>query len=227
MVVAPRNLTAATESILIAGFVIVLVVVMACGRPNTQLHRGNRPNPGNTVDSTMLSVEDLRGLSGLRSLTRQAPSDLTAPPPPDANAPPGCRALGGNSLAFADEWVQFRSVTYVGSTDTLGGAGLIPTVATATVRQTVGVYPDQNAAHASFDRVVAALSECKAFHASGTESVVTQPNTSALTVTSAGGRWTETYRVKSSTLINVLVAELPQHPRIAESIQQAMVDRVK
>lgn len=113
-------------------------------------------------------------------------------------------------------------MTYNG--DVYSGAGQVQVRGVADVVQAVGIYPDPETARAIFDQLLPSLTACAALHDKNYEFTVGQPDPDTVTMNSK--LWKLIYRVKSSVLINVGALGLPQSEQTAQTIVQAITDRV-
>ncbi|NOP94992.1 sensor domain-containing protein [Mycolicibacterium fortuitum] len=138
------------------------VALLACCLASlaTGCMRGSSASPSPTptdVGPVLVSVEDVRALSGIPEF-QIAPESQRTSPEASPNTPEPCRAVYDQPTVFGTDWTQFRSVVYSATIDD----PLIPEI--VNVRQTVAVYPDDAAAQATFDRLQAAIPHCAAAH---------------------------------------------------------------
>ncbi|MEB3983889.1 sensor domain-containing protein [Mycobacterium sp. 663a-19] len=178
---------------------------------------------GITTDSLVVSLDDVRRISGVDALQAGPRSEVRQPRHSNSDAPGPCRAVFDQEATLDDGWTQFRSVTFNG--DTYGGVGDVKIRGVANVIQAVGIYRDDGAARAAFDRLVSTLTACSGLHAANYDFTLDQTDPS--TVAFNSDQWKLIYRVKSSALINVGALGLPQSEQTARTIDQTITDRIK
>lgn len=200
-----------------------LLVITACS------HKGTSAKPSTTTttplsgaDALIIGVEEVRRIANYEELTAHSHADLRHPPPGDLNAPGPCRAAGTSDLTFASGWIEFRSAGYSGVTDEIrpGGMALVDSVS-----QAVAIYPDANAARAALEQLEASLNACMALHDPKYTFNVDKPDPATLRITDQG--WSHLYRVKNAVLMSVGVLGIEPAERIANTVLDAICDRVK
>ena len=196
-----------------------VVALTGCSRHNTAAP----PTPTPTgADALIVSVEEVRRIANYEELTAHAHNDLRHPPVGDVNAPGPCRAAGTSDLTFASGWTEFRSAGYSGVTDDIdpGGLALVDSVS-----QAVAIYPDAHAARSALDQLESSLNACVALHDPKYDFTLDKPVPSSLRITDNG--WSHQYRAKNSVLISVGVLGIEPAERIASTIMETIVDRVR
>ncbi|ETW24499.1 hypothetical protein MGAST_08030 [Mycobacterium gastri 'Wayne'] len=198
-----------------------LLVITACS------HKGTSAKPTATTaptgaDALIISVEEVRRIANYEELTAHSRADLRRPPPGDLNAPGPCRAAGTSDLTFASGWMEFRSAGYSGVTDDIDPGGM---VMVDSVSQAVAIYPDAHAALAALDQLEASLNACMALHDPKYTFNVDKPDPATLRITDQG--WSHLYRVKNAVLMSVGVLGIEPAERIANTVLDAICDRVK
>ncbi|OBA73903.1 hypothetical protein A5641_00055 [Mycobacterium sp. 1554424.7] len=186
-------------------------------------HAPGRMNAAGAADAEALivSVEDVRHIANFEGLSPYDYADRHRPAPPDLKAPFPCRAVGSSDLTFAEGWKQFRGVAYAGSTDDLQPGGIAPI---NQVSHAVAVYADPGAARAALDRLESTLKECASLHDTAYDFTLDRPDPSTLKLSSAG--WSHVYRVKSSVLVSVGVLGIEPTEQVANTVVQAIADRI-
>lgn len=173
------------------------------------------------AEALIVSVEDVRHIANFEGLSPYDYADRHRPAPPDLKAPFPCRAVGSSDLTFAEGWKQFRGVAYAGSTDDLQPGGIAPI---NQVSHAVAVYADPGAARAALDRLESTLKECASLHDTAYDFTLDRPDPSTLKLSSAG--WSHVYRVKSSVLVSVGVLGIEPTEQVANTVVQAIADRI-
>lgn len=202
-----------------------IVFVCACAHPGAPARPRTNPTAGIAIDGLIISVDDVRRIAMFDGLTQQPQLEMTQPPTPNPNAPIACQAVGNTNRTFGNNWIIFHAVSYTAAVGSATPA--FHTRVIALVRQTIAAYPSSDAAHTALDGLVSALAECAALHANADyQFTMEMLDPSTATLKSTDNTWTETYRVKSSVLIDVLVSGLPSHGPTANSILSAITDRV-
>ncbi|MFN3005966.1 sensor domain-containing protein [Mycolicibacterium wolinskyi] len=172
--------------------------------------------PPPTTDSVVLSIDDVRRISGVNALERTVDTNR---PKPDNNAVPACRALSDQGVAFGDQWTEFHSTSDNGNLDVRGVPGLM-----AVAGQVVAIYPNEEAAREAFDRRIAAVEECVKLHIPFYDPAVSRPADD--TAVFSGDGWSSATIVKSAVVIDAGVVALPDAERVASELAQAMADRI-
>lgn len=175
--------------------------------------------PGIDADALIVGLDDVQRITDRGDLTARPVVD--APPSFHENlrTPEQCRPVFGLEDAFGHNWSQFRAVTYT----TVGGE--ISTI--STVAQGIGIYPDDGAARAEFNRLVSSFEACVALQARLYDFRIDKRDPSAVALAFPGNSQSVMYRVASSVLINVVIQGLPRSDQIAETVTQMISDRVK
>jgi hypothetical protein len=215
------------RAVLCNSFLIACCVaasISACADRTAPVKAGPETPSAIAADSLLVSLDDVRQISGSNELTSYAKGDLHQPGHHDSDAPAPCRVAYDQETLFGNGLAQFRSMTYSAVTSPVPGG---PNKALA-ITQAVGVYPDGATARTTYDRLVAALPECSALHAKYYEFTVASPDS-----TTTGLDFPERqqskfmYRVKSSVLIEVTVQGFAQSDKIAGSILETITDRIR
>ena len=154
----------------------------------------------------VLSVEQMRDITGIPELTTVADHGDSATPAADPDTPEPCRAVYDDPIVFGTDWTQFRSVFYHAYTAHPIIVGI------ASVTQTVAVYPDAGTAQKAFDRIVAAAPACSTLQSDSgyyhRDLQHPDPNTLILN----GDMVTDGFRVVGNTVLGVstlVPSELP------------------
>jgi hypothetical protein len=181
-----------------------------------------RPSTAPGVDDFIINVQDVRHIANADDLTPHTEWDLHRPPPPDANAPGPCRAVGHNDLTFGTGWSEFRSAGYHGVTDDIepGGNAMINGVTQAVAR-----YPNSDAAIGAFHALESALQACVALHDTNFDFNLDKPDPTTLRITAQ--EWSHLYRTKSGVMVSVGVVGLQSADQIASTVLQTITDRIK
>jgi hypothetical protein len=175
-----------------------------------------------TPDSLIISIDDVRQIAGQPGLQPNPKGDEQQPHPPNASAPGPCQVESGQKVAFGDAWTQFRGVSYSELSGTIPGGPKGMSV----INQAVGVYPDSNAAHGAFDKLLPQLTACAALHAKFHDFTITQPDPSTITLTYTGHlEAVSTYNVQSPYLIQVSAWGVPHSGQTAHEVLQKIIDR--
>jgi hypothetical protein len=195
-----------------------VVVLSACAGPGSG-HSGTAPPATDlSADSLMVSVEEMRRITGDNDLNSLPAFDLHQPRrDDDLDTPIPCRVVYDQKATFGNGWTQFRSVDY---RDPGEGNDMIRDVG-----QAVAIYPDENAARTVFDRLASELTACSALHVKNYRFTVDKQD--PLTVVLDYSRILQKIiRVKASALIFVDV-NFPQSEPIARTILQVITDRIE
>ncbi|MBY0388505.1 MAG: sensor domain-containing protein [Mycobacterium pseudokansasii] len=199
-----------------------LLVITACAHKGTSAKPSTTTTPPSGADALIIGVEEVRRIANYEELTAHSRADLRRPPPGDLNAPGPCRAAGTSDLTFASGWMEFRSAGYSGVTDDIDPGGM---VMVDSVSQAVAIYPDAHAARAALDQLEASLNACMALHDPKYTFNVDKPDSATLRITDQG--WSHLYRVKNAVLMSVGVLGIEPAERIANTVLDAICDRVK
>jgi hypothetical protein len=201
----------------------VVMAIPACSHPNTPVGQGGTPTPGITADALIVSVEDVRRISGVSDLAAAPGSDTHQPRHFSSNKPPPCQAVFDQQSAFDGNWIQFDSATY--SATVYKGQGETRVSQIADIAQAVAVYPDETTTRNMFDRLVTNLKACPPLHVPNYNYTIenTDPSTVALNTDA----WEVIYQVKSSTLINVAALGVEQPEQTARTVARTIADRIK
>ncbi|WP_081967990.1 sensor domain-containing protein [Mycobacterium kyorinense] len=170
--------------------------------------------PSLSADSLIVSLDDVRRIANYDDLNSLDLLDVRRPYNDHANDPrfPGrCQVVFDQDVAFGSNYKQFRSVQYSGASN-------------RAVTQAVGIYPDEAAARAAFDRVTAELTACSELHLADLPFTVRKLDPS--TVARCAEQCPHIYRVKSSVLIDVDVVHFSDSQQIANSVLQMISDRI-
>ncbi|WP_077090832.1 sensor domain-containing protein [Mycobacterium rhizamassiliense] len=202
------------------------VSLTGCGHSATPAQTSSTATTTNmNADSLIVSLDDVRRIAGVAALT-DASRPAVQPKHFTSDAPGPCASVSDQQAIFDDHWTQFRSVAYSG--DSYSGVGDVKIRAVADVVQSVGVYPTNDAARATFDRLVPDLKACPGLHARNYDFTVQQPDASTVVLEFPGrSPWKTAYRVKSSVLVNVAALGFSQAEQTAETVLQNITDRIK
>jgi PknH-like extracellular domain len=216
----------------------VAVGVICCmlSMATSSCHRNSADNdthpPSRAIDAAALlvSVADADHLAGINNLRVNPKVESNHPRSPHSTPPGACRVLDP-TVAFGSEWAQFRTAVYNGAP--APAAPQAPaTAATAPaparpllLSQSVGIYPDQRAARAAFDRLAPALAACSSLHANYYDFTVSQPDNSTVALEYPSGI-RNIFRVKSSILIYVDAAGFAHSDQLAQAVIQTISDRI-
>jgi hypothetical protein len=91
--------------------------------------------------------------------------------------------------------------------------------------QSVGIYPDERAARAAFDRLAPALTACSSLHAKHYDFTVDQPDNSTVALEYASGA-RDIFHVKSSVLTQVDAGGFAHPDQVAGAVVQMISDRI-
>ncbi|MEE6168459.1 MULTISPECIES: sensor domain-containing protein [unclassified Mycolicibacterium] len=153
----------------------------------------------------MLSVDDVRHISGVNAFRPTPDWDLAAPTA-DPNTPGACRPVYDDDAAFGSDWKQFRSAAY----GALIEQPILPGVAKVT--QTVAIYDTPSKAKAAFDAVQKAIPGCVASGSQPYNTAVENPDPSTVLLNGEG--WDSAFRVSSSALFRVSSLGLTDDDRV-------------
>ena len=163
------------------------------------------------ADPLVLSVEEVRAITGNADLSPGAPLDQPAGQHQyDGQYPSECRAVFDQDVAFSGGFTDFRSVTYSGPAD-------------RSVTQAVAVYPDSFAARAALTALGSGLKACSELGVPNM-AVTTQvldPKTFALCLAQCATR----DRAAGSVRIGVTAARFGDSDRIATAVLQQITNR--
>ncbi|MGV0676889.1 sensor domain-containing protein [Mycolicibacterium fortuitum] len=192
------------------------VLVTSCG---TDLSTESARTPSaHSTEATVLSVEEVRSISGVVGFHEVPELNATAPPTvPDTPEP--CRAVFDPPTVFGTDWKRFRAAGYATQLDT----PILPTL--TDVRQMVAVYPDSAAAQATFDRLAAAVPNCIATGIDFYDRAVAKPdpNTLLLNDYEADGAY-DAYRLTGTMLIHSSAFGLPDSQRVTVAVLDGLED---
>ena len=181
------------------------------------LHAGAAPaahaDPGPAADPLILSVEDVRAISGNADLAPGAPVDRPGGQHQfDAQYPSECHGMFNQDVAFAGGFSQFRSVSYDGP-------------ANRSVTQAVAVYPDSAAARAALTRLGKALNACSELGVPNM--AITAQVLDRTTFAVCQAQCSTLYRAEGPVLIGVDAERFGDSDRIATAVLQQITGRVK
>ncbi|MGA5545578.1 sensor domain-containing protein [Mycobacterium sp. NPDC051198] len=146
------------------------------------------------VDLSVVSVEDLRSISGIPEFHEILDAERTAPAAyPDIPEP--CLAVYDEPTVFGTDWRQFRRVVHSATIDD----PFIPPI--VDIVQTIAVYPDEAHAQATFNRLQNAVPRCAAAKFDYFSKTPQRPDSS--TMVFEGDDSSGIYRVAQSTVIYV------------------------
>lgn len=191
----------------------LVVVLSACAAHDDAVKASAQPAPALSVDSLIVSVEDVQRITNFDDLTSDPQFDVRQPGKLDADSPPPCPVVFDQQATFGGGWTQFRSVQYSGA-------------ANKGVTQAVGIYPDDQSARAAFDRLATSLTQCSSRHAEGIDYTIKKSDPATLEVCFAEV-CKVAFGVKSSVLIDVSVQQFPTTAeQIAHTVLQTIAGRI-
>lgn len=161
----------------------------------------------------VVSVEDVRALSGIADFQPNASGDRDAPQA-DPNAPSACIEIYNPPTIFSSNPLQFRSVVYDARID----HPVIPELAKTV--QEVAVYSEPAAARSAFDRVRDAIPGCSAADIEFYNKPARQVDASTLVFAEGGASYV--IRVDGPKLIRVSAVV----PRDDERVAVEIADRL-
>lgn len=189
------------------------LAVAACANAQTV------PSDSPTLEASLLTVEEVRAISGLDQLSAED-SPVATEPQPDPTAPGPCKALLDQRVVFGMDVTQFRAVSFGAATDT--APGQIRGVAIVT--QAIGQFPSADAARAAFDELPAEIRRCKDLRVKNYEYVADQPDENTLMLSSNVAEIVN--HVQGSTLIHVTVVGTDDSERTAANVMREISSRV-
>lgn len=184
--------------------VAVLMVGVYCGASPVA-------NAEPAADALLLSVEDVRALSGNADLTPAPPVDRPGGQHQfDAEYPSQCHAIFNQDDAFAPGYTQFRSVTFTGPSN-------------RAVTQAVAVYPDATSARAALTTLGKGLNACSELQlpTMAITAQVLDPKTFAV----CRAQCSTLYRAAGPVLIGVDAARFGDSDRVATAVLQQITGR--
>lgn len=192
------------------------VLVTACGTDLSA--KPARTTSATSTEATVLSVEEVRTISGVVGFHEVPELNATAPSTvPDT--PEQCRAVFDSPTVFGTSWKRFRAAGYATLLDT----PILPTI--ADVRQEVAVYADSATAQAAFDRLTTAVPGCTSagtgYYRRSVEAP--DPNTLLLKDDGADGAH-DAYRLTGTTLISSSALGLPDSERVTLEVLDRLED---
>lgn len=198
---------------ILAGACCLAVALTAC-------HSGGvGAAPGIDADALIVGLDDVQRITDRGDLTALPVTDAPTSFPENSRTPEQCRPVFGQEDAFGHKWSQFRAVTYTAA------GGEISTL--STVAQGIGIYPDDGAARAEFDRLVSSFEACAALQAKLYDFSLNKQDTSTVALVFPGNSQSVVYRIASSVLIDVVVQGIPRSDQIAETVTQMISERVR
>jgi hypothetical protein len=216
----------------------VAVGVISCtvSLATCSCHRNSADNdthaPSRAIDAAALlvSVADVDHLAGIDNLRVNPKVESNHPRSPHSTPPGACRVLDP-TVAFGSEWTQFRTAVYNGApAPSAPQAPATAATAPAPARplllsQSVGIYANEQAARAAFDRLAPALAACSSLHAKYYDFTVGQPNDSTVTLQYPSGA-TDIFQTKSSALAHVEAGGFAHSDQLARAVIQTISDRI-
>ena len=175
--------------------------------------------PGLDASSLLVGLGDVQHVADRGDLTSLPVRDAPLSDHESSYTPDQCRPVFGQENAFGHNWSQFRAVTYTAA------GGEISTI--STVAQGIGIYTDEGAARAEFDRLAASFEACAALRAKLYEFSLNKQDPTTVALVFPGNSQSVMYRVASSVLIDVVVQGIPRSDQIAETVAQMISERVK
>jgi hypothetical protein len=169
---------------------------------------------GITADSLIVNLDDARRIADYPGLTSRPALDVHQPSNDhtnDSDFPKQCQVAFDQDVEFGSGLTQFRSVDYSGSSN-------------YGIAQAVGVYSDEGAARAAFDRISSSLNACSARHAEHFMFTLKQQDSSTLALCREQCR--DLYRVKKNVVIDVSAHNFPNSEAIAAAVLQTITDRI-
>lgn len=227
---------AAEWGVLVCG---VMLATSACSPSDCVDRTSAQPRSPAVGDSLVVSLDDVRQITGIDDLASNPNGDDDRPHHPSSEPPGPCRVFDPQ-VVFGSNWTQFRSAVYSGVAyepipgvvepapilpGTIGGAASLPPKPLM-IGQAVGIYPDGSAARTAFGLLIPALIECSARHAKYYDFTVDQPDQSTV-VLNYDFDSKVMYRVKGSALINISALGFPDSERVADKILQNISDRIR
>lgn len=182
---------------------------------------GHTPTP--TIDSLIVSVEDVRRFAGLSDLKPDPKGDERQPYHGGSHPAGPCAVVSDEQAAFGGTWTQFRGVSYSSLQSPM--PGFAKTL--ATVNQAVSIYPDAGTARDVFDKLVPQLEACSAMHVKYYDFTVTRPDPSTVMLSYTGHSKAATiYKVQSDYLILVSALAVPHPGQTARDVLENMTSRI-
>lgn len=191
------------------------LLLAACGHDRSTVPTAT---PTNAVSAKVLSIDDVRSISGVAGF-HDVPELDDATPSAIPDTPAVCRAVFDPPAVFGNAWKQFRSVGYSADLD----APVLPIM--ADVRQAVAVYPDSATAQAAFDRLTTAVPGCTSAGTGYYRRSAEAPDANTLLLNSgeADGAH-DAYRLTGTTLINSSALGLPDSERVTLEVLDRLED---
>jgi hypothetical protein len=219
---ATSNVSHRTAKIFGALTISLLVAALAgCQHSGAPTKADAPPHP--TADSLIVSVDDVRQISGVAGLQPDPKGDAHQPERNSSTAPGPCQAVDVQQVAFGDTWQQFRAVSYNMFTQPFPHAAK----GIAVVNQSIGSYPDTTAARDAFDKLVPQLNACSALHAKHMTFTVTRPDPSTAILTYAGNFHASIiYHAQSQYLVLVEAMDVPNPDHTAHDILRKITTRI-
>lgn len=175
--------------------------------------------PTPTVDSLLLSVDEIREIAQFDQLSADGSPTLTAPQP-DPTAPDPCKAVLDQQMIFGENVDEFRTASYGAATGT--EPGQISGVAIVT--QAIGQYPSAADARAAFNALAPAIEECNGLRVKNYEYRTTAIDNDTLSLHSNVADIVD--HVDGMALIHVTVVGLPNSRQIADDVVQRISNRL-
>lgn len=170
--------------------------------------------PAQSVDSLILSLEDVEAIVGVSDLASKPDLDLRQPRGMhqyDSEYPSECQPLFDQDVAFGSNFSQFRTVAYSG-------------VANRAVTQAIGIYPSADAARATLIRLATSVAACSDLHVPNMAPNVQQLDRSTVAVCFT--QCSTLYRAMGPILIGVDAVHFGDSDRIATAVLKQIADRV-
>lgn len=207
---------------------VTSLAVSSCHRSATD---SNKESPRVIdADSLLVNVVDVERISGVGNLGANPRADTHHPRSPQKPPPGACRVLDP-TVTFGSDWTQFRSAVYnrvpppSAPPAPRPGASALAPAKPLLFAQSVGIYPDERAARAAFDRLPSALEACSALHARYYDFRIDQPDRSTVILEYPSGA-RDVFHTKSSALIHVDAAGFAHPNQVAAAVVQMISDRI-
>lgn len=201
-----------------------VALASACSSPVSGHPAVGAVAPG-TVAATFLTLDEVSALVGTPLMSADSVSE---PPSPLTSDPPACAVAVGpaTEAVYARGWQRFGATSYQDST------------AEHVVTQVLGVYPDQDTAHAAFGTLTSGLAQCpeavrtNSDHSSAKWTYAVEATADDLVVWTAseddGDGWAcfREARQKETALLEVSVCEAGNGKQAAQTIMERFAAKV-
>jgi hypothetical protein len=201
----------------------IAIAIPSCSHPPAHIIPTQSPAAQITADSLIVGVDDVRRIAGVDTLAAASGSEIHQPRHKASTLPTPCQAVFDQQSAFDGTWKQFDSTTYSANIYKDLGANRIREI--ADVSQAIAVYPNDNAAHTAFNRLVTDLQACPPLHVPNYNYTIDTTDPSVIALHTEG--WAVIYHVKSSMLANVAVLGVDAPERAARDTDRVISDRIR